>query len=354
MSVTRINLALQGGGAHGAFTWGALDRLLDEEDIEVDAISATSAGAMNAAAFKAGWITGGRAGAKQAIADFWLRLAGVDGHVAEVLGDWLRAIAPSPATLSHMLELSPTVLASEGVTRVFSPYQLNPTGYHPLRSVVDEMMSVGDVCAEAGPKLLIAATNVRTGKVRVFSGQEVTTDAILASACLPTLFQAVEIDDPLTGRREAFWDGGYMGNPALFPFFSKSDCRDILIVHINPIHREELPYTATDILNRVNEISFNGSLLRELRAIDLVNRLLEDGILDEGSMTRNRIHSVADDALMTQLGVASKMTPSKALMVQLKDAGHAAMDTFLRDHKGDIGKRSSVDVRAMFGGASMS
>ncbi|WP_193141958.1 MULTISPECIES: patatin-like phospholipase family protein [unclassified Meridianimarinicoccus] len=346
----KINLALQGGGAHGAFTWGALDRLLDEEDIEVEAISATSAGAMNATAFKAGWISGGRDGAKQALADFWLRLAGIDGHVAEVMADWLRLVAPSPAILSRMLEFSPTALATEGVTRAFSPYQLNPTGYHPLRSVVDEMMAVGDVCKDTGPKLLIAATNVRTGRVRVFSGEEVTTDAVLASACLPTVFQAIEIDDPKTGRREAYWDGGYMGNPALFPLFYRSSCRDILIVHINPIVREDLPFTSTEILNRINEISFNSSLMKELRAIDLVNRLIEEGVLPKGRMTENRLHSVADDDFMTQLGVASKTTPARALMVQLKDAGHAAMDRFLIAHKGDIGKRSSMNMRALFDG----
>lgn len=346
----KINLALQGGGAHGAFTWGALDRLLDEEDIEVEAITATSAGAMNAAAFKAGWASDGREGARKALAQFWLRLAGVDGHVAEVLGDWLRAVAPSPASLSRMLELSPTVLGTEGLTRVFSPYQLNPLGFHPLRAMVDDLMEMGDVGCDRGPKLLIAATNVRSGKVRVFTGDEVSTNAILASACLPTLFQAIEFDDPKTGKREAFWDGGYMGNPALFPLFYETSCRDILIVHINPIVREDLPFTSTEILNRINEVSFNGSLLRELRGIDLVNRLIEEGILPANRMTKNRIHSVADDELMTQLGVASKMTPSKALMVQLKDAGQAAMDRFLKDHKKDIGKQSSVDVRAMFGG----
>jgi NTE family protein len=348
-----INLALQGGGAHGAFTWGALDRLLEEEDIEVDAISATSAGAMNAAAFKAGWIANGRAGARDSLEKFWLSVAGVDGHVAEVLGEWMKAVSPSPAVLSQMLEYSPTVLMGERITRAFSPYQLNPLGFHPLRSRVDDLMKVGDVCSEDGPKLLIAATNVRTGKVRVFGGDEVTTDVILASACLPTVFQAIEIDDPLTGQREAFWDGGYMGNPALFPLFTKASCRDILIVHINPIRRDDLPFTATEILNRINEISFNASLLRELRAIDFVNRLKEEGLLPAGRMTENRIHSVSDDALMNQLGVASKMTPSKALMLELKSAGIAAMDEFLKAHKDKIGVRSSVDVREMFGGPAM-
>jgi NTE family protein len=353
MTVTRVNLALQGGGAHGAFTWGALDRLLDEEDIEVEAITATSAGAMNASAFKAGWVSGGRQGAKDALRDFWLSIAGVDGHVADVMGEWFRTIVPSPAALSRMLEFSPTALMADGLARTVSPYQFNPTGFHPLRAIVDEQIAEEHVCAATGPALFIAATNVRTGRVRVFSGDEVTTDAILASACLPTLFQAVEMDDPLTGRREAYWDGGYMGNPALFPLFYDTTCRDVLIVHINPIERTDLPYTATEILNRINEISFNGSLLRELRGIDFVNRMIAEGVLPEGRMTENRIHSIRDDAFMSQLGIASKMTPSVALMVQLHDAGQAAMDGFLSAHKADIGVRSTVDLRAMFQGTGL-
>lgn len=346
--VKPINLALQGGGAHGAFTWGALVRLLEEERLEVEAITATSAGAMNAAAFKAGWIAGGREGAKDSLKRFWLAIAGVDGHVADLVADWLRAVAPSPAMLSQMLECSPTGMASEVLTRALSPYQFNPSGYHPLRHIVAGMLDYGEVGSQAGPQLFIAATNVRTGRVRVFSGKEVTTDAVLASACLPTVFQAIEIDDPLTGRVEAYWDGGYMGNPSLFPLFYKSNCRDILIVHINPIEREDLPFTSTEILNRINEISFNGSLLRELRTVDLVNRLIEDGTLSQGRMTHNRLHSVRDDAFMSQLGIASKMTPSKALMLQLHDAGYAAMDGFLDAHFDDIGKQSTVDLRDMF------
>ncbi|MEM1361189.1 MAG: patatin-like phospholipase family protein [Pseudomonadota bacterium] len=345
----RINLALQGGGAHGAFTWGALTRLLDEERIEIDAITATSAGAMNAAALKAGLIAGGREGAKESLRKFWMGVAGLDPSLGEFVGDWLRSVAPSPAVLSHVLEMSPTILGIEGLTRVMSPYQFNPLGFHPLRSVVDDMMTIGDVCRIDGPKLFIAATNVRTGKVRVFAGDDVTTDAILASACLPTLYQAIEIDDPLTGKREAYWDGGYMGNPALFPLFYRSQCRDILIIHINPIVREELPHSATEILNRINEISFNGSLLRELRTVDLVNRLIEQGIIPKDMMTENRIHSVKDDDLMVQLGVASKSTPMRALMVQLHDAGIAAMDSFLEDHFDDIGVRPTVDLGEMFG-----
>ncbi len=343
-----INLALQGGGAHGAFTWGTLDRLLDEEDIEIEGISATSAGAMNAAALKHGLVTGGREAAKQSIADFWLGLAGLEGAFSEPVTEWLRAFAPSPTLISKALDNSPMVVASDTLTRFLSPYQFNPANWHPLRAIVDDLLDYSAVCHPTGPKLFIAATQVRTGKPKVFSGTEICTDAILASACLPTLYQAIEIEDPATGRIEAYWDGGYMGNPTLFPLFYETKTPDILIVHINPLEREEVPRTSQAILNRINEISFNASLLRELRNIDLVNRLIEDGTIAPNRMKRHYIHSIKDDKFMSQLGVASKMAMNRTLLLLLHDAGWAAMDNFLAEHQDDIGRRSSVDLRAMF------
>jgi NTE family protein len=181
---------------------------------------------------------------------------------------------------------------------------------------------------------------------------EINTDAILASACLPTAYQAIEIDDATTGRREAYWDGGYTGNPALFPLFYETETSDILIVHINPLHREQVPTSPQGILDRINEISFNASLLRELRNINFVNRLIDEGVIADGAMKRNLVHSISDDALMIQLGIATKMTPNKTLILQLRDAGRAAMDGFLREHSGDIGKRSSLDLHAMFSDGS--
>jgi NTE family protein len=342
-----VDLALQGGGAHGAFTWGALDRLLEEDAIEVEGITATSAGAMNAAALKHGWIQGGNDGARAALQRFWFGVAGLDGFMPDAMAAWLRAVAPSPALIARALEASPAVLATEAFTRMLSPYQFNPLNYHPMRRVVEQLLDYDNVCAAQGPKLFISATNVRTGKGRVFSGDEITPEVILASACLPTLFRALEIEDPKTGRIEAYWDGGYAGNPTLYPLFYRTRSQDILIVHINPIHREELPHTAQEIINRINEISFNGSLLRELRAVAFVNRLIRDGTIPEDKMKENFIHSIRDDALMVQLGIASKMTPNRTLLLQLKDAGRAAMDTFLRRHWNDIGSRSSIDLAAM-------
>ncbi len=340
-----VNLALQGGGAHGAFTWGALDRLLDEKTIDIEGITATSAGAMNAAALKRGWTEGGRAGAQAALADFWLSLGGLDGGFSEAVMGWLRAVSPPPSVTARALEFAPQTLAAETISRVLSPYQFNPFNYHPLRAVVDALTVDGTMHSQVGPKLFVSATNVRDGKPRIFMGKEITTDAILASACLPTLYQAIEIDDPRTGRREAYWDGGYIGNPALYPLHYHTHARDLVIVHINPLHREELPRTAQDIASRINEISFNASLLQELRSIDFVNRLLDEGLLPADRMKRNNVHSVGDDALMNQLGVATKMTLNRALLLQLHDAGITAMDRFLTHHGTKIGECSTVDVK---------
>lgn len=346
MSPTRINLALQGGGAHGAFTWGVLDRLLDEESIEIEGITATSAGAMNAAVFKAGLIAGGRDGARSALETFWTNLSGLGTLVPEPVRDWFASVAPSLAMVSDLARLNPAYQIGDLWARSFSPYDTNPLNYHPLRSVIDAL-DFECICADQGPALFIAATNVRTGKVRVFKGNEIDTDAILASACLPTLYQAVEKYDPETQRVEAFWDGGYVGNPALFPLFHNTQSRDILIVNINPLMRPDIPKTAREIENRVNEISFNASLLGELRAIDFVRRLIAEGHMSADEMKSLNIHSIADDETMRQLGVATKLSPTPALLGHLRQAGYSAADTFLQDHGEKIGQDSTCDIRRM-------
>ncbi len=344
----RINLALQGGGAHGAFTWGVLDRLLEEDDIEIDGITATSAGAMNAAALKAGWVRDGNAGARAELDAFWNEIASHISLAPHGLTEWLLESLPSPELFSRMVELSPGYQFSEAAARMFSPYQTNPLNYHPLRPILEKMLDFDQVCAIAGPQLFVCATNVRSGKIKVFSGLDVSVDALLASACLPTLYQAVEIKDPDTGKLEAYWDGGYMGNPALFPLFYQSTSRDILIVHINPLYREEVPRTAREISNRVNEITFNSSLLRELRAIDFVRRMIEDGRITSQEFKDVLVHSVMDNDLMTRLSAATKLTPDRGLMLTLKQAGRDRMQAFLTAHKSDLGQRGTVDLRKMF------
>ena len=336
MTATRINLALQGGGAHGAFTWGALDRILDDDGIEVAGISGTSAGALNGAAVKAGLARGGRAEARANLDWLWTQVGAVTD---DRITPWLNAF--SPLALSHAVEGSPLYQWSDFVSRGLSPYATPDWNDRALRRIV-ERLDFGDVCSDGGPDLTICATNVRTGKIRLFTGTDITPDAILASACLPTLFPAVEIDG------EAYWDGGYTGNPALYPLFEAHLPDDILIVNINPLERPELPVTARDIQNRINEISFNTSLLREMRAIDFVQRLIEAGGVAEGAMKAVLLHMVSDDRLMRQLSVATKVVPNAVVIHQLREAGHAAMDGFLAAHRGALGRHSTVDLRAMF------
>ena len=339
----RINLALQGGGAHGAFTWGVLDRLLEEKDVEVAAITGTSAGALNGAAFKSGMVKGGREGARETLNWLWGKM----GAVGDMrLANWMRGF--EPAQVAQALEYSLPFSMADTLSRMVSPYAYGPFYVNPLKSVVDAF-EFDNICVDKGPALFICATRVRTGKIRVFQGDEISSDAILASACLPTLFKAVEIDDPETGRREAYWDGGYTGNPALFPLFNTGLPDDVVVVNINPLERDELPVTPQQIHNRVNEISFNSSLLRELRAINFVQRLLEDGTLHRGTMSRVLVHMIADDKLMTELSVATKLVPTPMVLNKLKTAGRAAADGFLTAHKSDLGQRSTVDLSEMFG-----
>jgi NTE family protein len=344
-SVRRINVALQGGGAHGAFTWGALDRLLEDETIEIAGISGTSAGAMNGAALKAGLIFGGRQAARQNLDWLW-------GEIADIadlrLPKWMFGFWPGWSDEIRRWAGMAAYPVLDIATRAFSPYDIPQFNGHPLRPIA-ERFRYERVCAGEGPALYIAATNVRTGKIRVFKGDEITADVILASACLPTLFRAIDIPDPATGRSETYWDGGYTGNPALFPLFDPSLPDDIVVVNINPLVRPELPRSAEDIQNRINEISFNSSLLRELRAINFVHELIAEGKVAKGAMKDVHIHMIADDDLMNGLSVASKVIAIPGLMWELKEAGRQAAEAFLNRSGALIGSGSSVDLERLFG-----
>ena len=341
----RINLALQGGGAHGAFTWGVLDRLLEEEDIEIAAISGTSAGALNGAALKSGLIAGGRAGARENLDWLWTQV----GAVQDLrLTHWMHALLPASGAVAGAIQNSVPFALGESWSRMFSPYSYGPFYRNPLQRIVDRF-DFGRVCAHTGPALYISATNVRSGKIRVFEYEEISTDVILASACLPTLFQAVEIHDSRTGRLEAFWDGGYTGNPALFPFFKPTLPDDIVIVNINPLYRPDVPVSAPEIQNRINEISFNSSLLRELRAVQFVKELIAAGRMPAGAMKDVLVHMISDDALMRELSVATKLVPTPLILGRLKEAGRAAATRFLEKHGMKIGREATVDLQEMFG-----
>lgn len=339
----KINLALQGGGAHGAFTWGVLDRLLEEESLEVCGISGTSAGALNGAALKSGMIKGGRQGARDTLEWLWMEVTGVSDLS---IGNWMAPFGLE--ALSKQIEFSAPYLMGDAVTRMVSPYGYGPLYQNPLRSIV-EQLDYDRVCDDHAPLFYVGTTRVRNGKILVFQGAEIGPDALMASACLPTVFQAIEMYDKITDRIEAFWDGGFMGNPALFPLFSADLPEDIVIINIKPLERDEIPTTPQDIQNRINEISFNSSLLRELRAIEFVQRLIEEGTMTSDRMQRVRIHMIADDALMAKLSAATKMVANPRIISELKQAGIAAAEEFLRGDVDNIGTKSSVDLRDMFG-----
>ncbi|MET1027146.1 MAG: patatin-like phospholipase family protein [Dongiaceae bacterium] len=336
-AVRRLNLALQGGGAHGAFTWGVLDRLLEDERLEFEGISATSAGAMNAAVLVYGYQQGGRESARQALDQFWRRIA----RAAELSP--LRATWWDRLTGNRALENSPAFQWLDVVSRLLSPYQLNPLNWNPLRDVLAASVDFDELCAKQMPiKLFLSATNVRSGKVKVFSGKEISADAVLASGCLPFIFQAVEIDG------EHYWDGGYMGNPALFPLIYNCDAPDVLVVHINPMRREELPVTAGEIMNRINEISFNSSLMREMRAIGFVTRLIDEQRGGARDLKRLYIHSISAEAVMQHLSALSKLNADWDFLQELKEAGRAQAAAWLEAHFDAIGRQSTVDIAGTY------
>jgi len=331
-----INLALQGGGAHGAFAWGAIDTLLDDGRIDIEAISATSAGAMNAVVLADALTDGNRDHARERLTAFWRAIADAGAKYSPVkpLRDWTGRTLP--------IEQSPFYWMFDTMIRVFSPYQLNPFNFNPLREVLEQQVDFEKLRKTQGVNVHLCATNVETGKVRIFNRAELTADTVLASACLPFLFQTIEIEG------SHYWDGGYIGNPAIFPLIYGSRSRDVVIIHINPIVRPGVPKTAPEILNRINEISFNSSLMREMRAVAFVTRLIEQGKVEASEMKQMLIHSIRDDEMMTAHSVASKLSPDWDFLCGLKDSGGAVTERWLRANFDAIGKRSSVDLEAEF------
>lgn len=331
-----VNLALQGGGAHGAFAWGVLDRLLEDGRVTFDAVSATSAGAMNATVLGYGLTIGGADGARAELEKFWKKISD-EGAKGPLQPSWI-----DKALGNHSLDYSPIFTFMDVLSRVMSPYELNPLNVNPLRKVLESSVDFEVLRAGCPIKLFLSATNVRTGKVRMFENHEIGPDQVLASGCLPFMFQTVEIDG------EGYWDGGYMGNPAIFPLIYGSTTNDVVIVHINPLTRNEIPKSAKDIMNRINEISFNSSLMREMRAIAFVSHLIEDGQLQDNKHRRMLIHSIQDEAFMTSLGVTSKLNAEWSFMLKLRDVGRDCASKWLDEHFADIGVRSSTDIRDVF------
>ena len=325
-----VDLALQGGGSHGALTWGVLDRLMDESWLRIDGISGTSAGAMNAVVLAGGFATDGPAGAKSALNVFWRRVADsarfspIQRSPLDVfLGRWI-------------LDTSPFYLAFDLASRVFSPYDLNFAGANPLRQVLAESVDFAQV-AGSPIRLFVTATNVHTGRGRVFRNAELTPDVLLASACLPTLSHAIEIDG------EPYWDGGYSGNPTITPLVRECKSRDTLLVAVNPLDRPGTPRSAREILDRLNEVSFNATLLKELRMIALLRQVADAGSSEGRNWAEMRIHLIASDVL-AELGASSKFNAEWDFLCMLRDEGRRAAEAFLTANSNNIGKRSSMDL----------
>jgi NTE family protein len=329
----RVDLGLQGGGAHGAFTWGVLDRLLEEPDLQIEGISGTSAGAMNATVLADGHAASGPDGAKAALEDFWRRVA------REALLSPLKRSPLDVLTGQWTMDTSPVFIALDLAARLLSPYDLNPFGVNPLRKILAECVDFRRV-ANSPIRLFVTATNVRTGRGRVFRNAELTPDVLLASACLPTMFQAVEIDG------EPYWDGGYAGNPTITPLVRECVSKDTLLVQVNPVERHGTPRSARDILNRLNEVSFNATLLKELRMIAILRLVANPGDCEGARWAEMRIHRIAS-LVMTELGYSSKLNAEWSFLLMLRDEGRRSAEEFLKEHREDLGRRSSFDLDSL-------
>ena len=338
-----VNLALQGGGSHGAFTWGVLDALLEDGRVGIEGISGTSAGAMNAVALAHGFAqaqqrpgTDARERARESLAHFWNGIVDM-GALSELQRAPFELLF-GPHSPAHTAGNWAQAMLGAWAQSV-SPYQVNPFDINPLRNFLEKAVDFDLLGALDAPRVFVVATRVSTGKAEVFSGKRLTADAVMASACLPTLFKAVEIDG------EHYWDGGYSGNPAIHPLIYNCQARDVVLVQINPIRRDKLPTTTADILDRVNEVTFNAGLIAEMRAIDFVKRLLAQGKLDPAQYKDVLMHRIDGGEQLESFAASSKVSTSGALIHSLRDLGRASCKAWLVRHVDAVGQRSTLNIQ---------
>jgi len=331
-----VDFALQGGGSHGAFTWGVLDRFLEEPWLEIDGVSGTSAGAMNSAVLAAGYAKGGAQGAREALENFWRGVSDAArfsplqrGPLDILLGRWT-------------MDNSPVYLMADMMSRVISPYTLSAAGKNPLRDILNEFIDF-ELIAKSPINVFVTATNVHTGRGRIFRNDSITPEVLLASACLPSMFQAVEIEG------DHYWDGGYSGNPTLTPLVRHCKADDMILIPINPVERAETPRTASEIMNRLNEISFNAVALKELRMIAMLRKVVDAGDSEGAEWAKLRLHRVGNDVMNT-LGASSKMITEWAFLTMLRDEGRKSAQAFLDAHAMDLGKKSTMDIDVLLEG----
>jgi NTE family protein len=331
-----VSLALQGGGAHGAFTWGVLDALLEDGRLAIEAITGASAGSVNAVVLAEGWLEGGADGAREQLSRFWQRVS-LDG-----------ALPPAQRHLLNLLlgywhaDGSPARTWLDAWASTLSPTERNPLDINPLRDALTELIDFERVRSCQQAKLFVSATNVWTGKARIFERAELTADHVLASACLPTVFPAVEIDG------EPYWDGGLVGNPPLFPLFYDTATDDILLVQINPIERRATPRTMREIQNRLTEITFNANLLSELRAVGFVRRLIDSGKLSTDAYKRVRMHRIAGDGKLDAFAASTRLNPEWSFLQELHALGRSAAKQWLAESYHAVGVRATLDLRSAY------
>jgi NTE family protein len=343
-----IDLALQGGGSHGAFTWGVLDRLLEERWLQFDGVSGTSAGALNAAVMATGMARGGREAARAALRAFWEGVAGGGSCFGSLPAGMAMPTMPLMPQWPWLQgsgagtpPLNPLLLWWGEFSRLFSPYQFNPFDLNPLRDLVRRHVDIGAL--RHGPlSVFVNATAVQNGRPRIFRREDLSHDALLASACLPQLFKAVVIDG------QPYWDGGYSGNPALWPLIYETAALDLLLVKVDPLVRPGTPDTPHEIQDRLNEITFNAGLVSEMRAIAFVQKLHREGRVDAGAYKNLRLHMVGDEAAMVALSPSSKLDTGRALLLGLHAKGRAAAEQWLAGDGKLLGQRSTLDVRRVF------
>ena len=331
-----IDIALQGGGSHGAFTWGVLERLLEAQGLVIEGVCGTSAGAMNAVMLAYGMHIGGRQGAIDMLNKFWTKAS-----------DYQSNTMLKPSWLDKMfgkgrLDYSPAYYWLDLFTMAFSPYQFNPMDINPLKDLLEELVDFEELKKTDKTKLFVCATNVRTGRAKVFRNEEITADAVMASACLPHIFKAVEIDG------EAYWDGGFMGNPPIFPLIDDTETEDILLIQINPIKVKNIPKTPVEIRDRVNQLSFNASLMHEMRRIRFVQRMLELDMNTEGKLRNLHIHCINPEEEMNNLGVTSKLNTDWLFIQRLKKLGRRMASEWLEKNYEKLGQESTCDLGEVF------
>lgn len=334
----RMSVAMQGGGAHGAFTWGVLDRLLQEKDIVIEGVSGTSAGGMNAMAVAQGIIEGGNEGARELMNRYWQINA--DAGKTSIFKPGVLDILAGKYTMHN----SPGFLMFDFLCKIMSPYQMNPLGTNPLKNIVEELFDFDKLNESTAVKVFLAATHVYTGKIKVFTNleKELCTEALLATACLPTIFAAVMV------KGEYYWDGGYTGNPVIYPLIYDCDTPDIMLIKLNPTHRNRLPITAAEISDRMNEITNNTSIMREMRSMHFISHLIDGGYIEPGKLKRCHVHLIEDEAVFQDLGWSSKLNTDMEFLKHLFDAGRVAADKWLEKNYDKIGKETTASVAEEF------